>query len=57
MILLKLSILDSLYPKDVMPHRKEGLRIRRPRISKAKMEHITSKAFQGGLLSQLNKLK
>lgn len=40
MLLLKIGIHDFLHPKDVVPHSKEGLRIRRPRISKVKMGHV-----------------
>ena len=41
----------------MIPNRKEELRIRRPRFSKAKMGHITSKAFQVGLLSKFSSIQ
>ena len=55
--MILLILLYSLYPKDMMPNCKEELRIRRPRFSKANMGHITSKAFQVGLLSKFSSLQ
>lgn len=58
MLFLAILMLDSLYPKEVMSYRKEGLTIRRPRISKVKVGHMTLKPLQVGLFFQLkDKLK